>query len=101
MIIDAIKNLLSAHRAERQYEKIEAAIRTEARLASEAEFHRTMADWYTKQLDGIDPHADWWGFAQTKQKEQNHIADHRVFEGRREEARKIIDARSTQSRVLR
>jgi hypothetical protein len=95
-IVDAIRRAIATHRAGREYEKIEAAIRTEARLASEAEFHRTMSDWYTKQLDAIDPHADWWGFAQTKQKEQDHIIDHRIYSQRRAEAQKIIAARTAQ-----
>lgn len=74
-ILQEIKNYIRSNRVRKQYERVEKAIRDKALLASELEFHRTMGDFYTERVQTIDPHSDWWNFAEAKQKEYDHKED--------------------------
>lgn len=88
-----LKQWFNDYRAGRAFERVESAIRRQARMASEAEFHRAMADWYTRQVDKIDPHTDWWHFAANKQKESDHLLEHSVYARRAEEAEQAANFR--------
>lgn len=90
-----LRQWIAEHRAAHAFERVERAIRYQARMASEAEFHRAMADWYTKQVDGIDPHTDWHGFAAVKQKEHDHMMEFGVYRNRASEAQAAANARMT------
>jgi hypothetical protein len=57
---------------QKQYERVEAAVKAKAKCVSDAEFNRTMANFYTERLDSIDPNTDWWEFADAKQKQYDH-----------------------------
>lgn len=74
-ILKAIRHHVSDNRIRRRYEKIEKAIREKAQLVSDMEFHRTMSNFYTERVLEIDPHSDWWGFADAKQKQHDHQID--------------------------
>lgn len=74
-MLQAVKNYIKSSRVRNQYERVERAIRNKAQLASELEFHRTMGDFYSERVQSIDPHTDWWNFAEAKQKEYDHNED--------------------------
>jgi hypothetical protein len=88
-----IKQWIRDYLAGRSFERVESAIKHQAKMASEAEYHRQMGDWYTRQVDGIDPHTDWWHFAAMKQKEHDHLMEHHVYRQRADEAEQAANAR--------
>lgn len=57
---------------QKQYERVEAAVKAKAKCVSDAEFNRTMANFYTERLDSIDHNTDWWEYADAKQKQWDH-----------------------------
>ena len=59
----------------KQYERVEAAVKAKAKCVSDAEFNRTMANFYTSRVVAIDPHAgpeQAWDYADAKQKQHDH-----------------------------
>lgn len=65
-----------------QYEREQREQRTRAREEAEAEYHRIMANFYTDRVLAIDPNADWWGFAEAKQKQYDHQTECLRYERR-------------------
>lgn len=55
-----------------QYQKIELAIKAKAQLVSDLEFNNVMEDFYCARCMVIDPHTDWWGFAEAKEKQAEY-----------------------------
>lgn len=88
-----LKRYFREYAAQRSFEKVESAIKLQARMHGEAEFHRAMVDWYTKRVDGIDPHTDWNGFAAVKQKEHDHLLEFHAYRQRADEAQAAAEAR--------
>lgn len=75
-----IRDLIAGYRrwqAERAYHRIELLQRKAAKLEGDAAFHKRMADFYTAQVDKIDPNVKWHEFAALKDKEQVQIEEHR------------------------
>lgn len=85
-MIHTIKSTLRGNRVRKQYQRVEKAIREKAQMVSELEFNRTMGNFYTERVLDIDPHQDWWGFADAKQKQYEHQNDFLRYEKRIEEA---------------
>jgi 7-keto-8-aminopelargonate synthetase-like enzyme len=67
-----LREIVVGDPVKKQYERVETAIKTKAQKVSDAEFNRTMANFYTDRVLGIDPHQDWWDFADAKQKQYDH-----------------------------
>lgn len=76
----------------RQYERIEAAAKRKAEAVADAELHRTLANFYTMRVMTIDPHIDWWGFADAKQKQHEHQVACIKFDHEVEEAHAQVQA---------
>jgi len=55
-----------------QYQKIELAIKAKAQLISDHEFNKVMENFYIARCVAIDPHRDWWGFAEAKEKQAEY-----------------------------
>lgn len=55
--------------AQAEYERAEAERKRTAKLIADAEFHRMMANFYTERVASLDPHTQWWEFAEAKQKQ--------------------------------
>lgn len=91
-ILHTIRSTLRGNRVRKQYERVEKAIREKAQLASDMEFNRTMASFYTERVMDIDPHKDWWNFAEAKQKQYDHQLDFVRYEKRTEEADAKVEA---------
>ena len=92
------------HRAKRLQNgdiKVQDAMRVLSRRIADAEFHRTMAGFYTDRVIATDPHTDWWGFADAKQKQHDHQHDCLAEEKRIEEARATVEARKAELAKLR
>lgn len=49
-------------------------MRKHAAAQGDAEFHRLMADYYTKLAAATDHTLHWWDYADAKQKEQDNVA---------------------------
>lgn len=64
-----LRKYLSSDRSRQIYGQIEKAIQKRAQLVSEREFHLEMAKFYTSRVNTINPHEEWWDFADSKQKE--------------------------------
>ena len=79
-------------RARRAYTQIEKAIRKKAELISEREFHLEMAHFYTSRVSSIDPHKEWWDFADSKQKEFDNQRAASVLNRQVEEAEAKVAA---------
>lgn len=82
-------------RARRAYTQIEKAIRKKAELISEREFHLEMAQFYTSRVKAIDPHKEWWDFADSKQKEFDNQRAASVLNNQIEEAEAKVSAYRT------
>ena len=100
-IVPAIVHHLAGDKFRRQYEKVEGAIRAKAQLASDMEFHRTLANFYTERVMDIDPHKDWWGFADAKQKQTDNQDDYVRLQRKMEEAEARVDAYTNALHSLR
>ena len=87
-----LRELVCGDPQQKQKERVEKAVKAQAQLNSDAEFHRTMTDFYTLQVDNIDPHTDWWEFADAKQKEHDHVEQYQKYAASREEAAALVAA---------
>lgn len=67
-----LTELFHPERVRKQYDRVLTAAKAHARAKSNAEFERTMADYFTVRVLGIDPHTNWNGFAEVKQKQHDH-----------------------------
>jgi len=79
-----IRALFHPGRVQKQHERVVKAMKAHARAAGDAVFERTMADFYTQRVLAIDPHVDWNGFAEVKQKQVDHQTDCLAYEKRAE-----------------
>ena len=100
-ILQSIRRYMTDNRIRRQYERVEKAIRDKASLASNLEFHRTMSNFYTERVLDIDPHTDWWDFANAKQKQYDHQEDFGIYEKRILEADAKVAANKTAFAVMK
>ena len=73
-----VASFLRIDTVRRRQEKIERAARYKAEIHSDFTFHEAMRSFYQERVAQIDPHTNWWEFADAKQKHQdNHeLADH-------------------------
>lgn len=74
-IIRAVIQGLRNNRRQQQKERLDKAVKLAAELYGEAEATRIMRDYYRDAATKIDPHKDWWAFAETKHKETEHDND--------------------------
>ena len=100
-ILQAIREMIHNQREYKAKERITDALKAHAKAASDAEYHRIMADFYTKRADKIDPEIDWWGFAEAKQKETEHVQDHQHKVIQRNEAMIKVDAEQARYNKLK
>lgn len=91
-LVHTIRSTLRSNRVRKQYERVETAIRAKAQLVSDLEFNRTMSNFYTERVFDIDPHTDWWAFAEAKQKQCDHQNDFVQYENRILEADAKVEA---------
>lgn len=91
-IIDTIRSTMRNNRVRKQYERVEKSILEKAQLVSDLEFNRTMSDFYTERVMDIDPHTDWWSFAEAKQKQHDHQNDFVRYKKRIHEADAKVEA---------
>lgn len=91
-MIKRIKEMVRVDRISKRKARLESAVRAKANAFGEAEYHRMMSDYYSGCVAAIDPHADWWGFADAKQKEQDNIAMFQEYSKKVSEASARIEA---------
>lgn len=87
-----IREVIKGDPLTKQNERVEEAIKAKAQKVSDAEFNRTMANFYTERLLGIDPNTDWWEFADAKQKQHDRQAACMEHEAGLAEAAKLVEA---------
>lgn len=73
-------------------ERIERALAKQARLAGDAAEAKTMLDFYTRRAQTTDPHADWWTFADAKQKQVEYERDFNALLRKAEVAQARVEA---------
>lgn len=83
------------------FAKVEKATHQKAQLVADAEFNRTMANFYTERVMNLDPHTQWWEFAQAKDKQYEYQMEYVALERRIEEAEKKVQARTEQFHSLK
>ena len=73
-----VTSFLRIDTVRRRQEKIEQAARRKAEIHSDFIYHDAMRSFYEERVAQIDPHTDWWEFADAKQKHQDNreLADH-------------------------
>lgn len=71
-VIQMLRRDLHQSRVSKKYAAVERAIKAKARVASDFEYNSTMRKFYDERVDEIDPHSDWWAFAEAKQKQHDH-----------------------------
>lgn len=98
-ILSVIRDVLRNNRMSKQKDRVENAVRTLAQAQADAEFHRVMANHYTLRAGETDPQVDWWGYAENKQKEQDHVESHAVYSRKAFEANAMVKAE--QARYVR
>lgn len=99
-IIRTIMQAVRGSRRDRQKERLETAVRKAAELYGEAEATRLMRDYYRDAATKIDPHKDWWAFADTKHKESEHDNDLDVLYRDANEAAARVEAEQAKLREL-
>lgn len=72
---------------QRAYERQKKVVHVCAHHQSQAEYHRLLADFYTERVMSIDPHTDWWAFAEAKQKQYDHQTECLLYTQRAEQHR--------------
>jgi hypothetical protein len=91
-IIREVIRCLRNNRRRQQKERLDKAVRKAAELYGEAEATRIMRDYYRDAATKIDPHKDWWAFAETKHKEVEHDNDLDVLYRNANEAAARVEA---------
>lgn len=91
-IIATIRSTMRNNRVRKQYQLVEKSILEKAQLVSDLEFNRTMSNFYTERVMDIDPHTDWWSFAEAKQKQYDHQNDFVRYEKRIHEVDAKVEA---------
>lgn len=100
-IIRTIMQTVRGSRRDRQKERLETAVRKAAELYGEAEATRIMRDYYRDAATKIDPHKDWWAFAETKHKEGEHDNDLDVLYRDANEAAARVEAEQAKLREMK
>lgn len=98
-----IKLLIHAVRgngALRLQEKVDEAAKTLAARRGESEVSRYMMQFFMDRADNIDPVDDWWGYAQARQKQEDHMQDLRINQRRVEECWARLEALTEQLKKL-
>lgn len=95
-----VRDVLFGTPVRRKYDKVEAAIKAKAEAMSQREFHLAMWNFYTARVEIIEPHLNWWGFAEAKQKQYDHSIEAATWEDRVEEADGVLAARDAELKVL-
>lgn len=83
------------------YEKLQAAIRKQAHHIGEAQYHLTMRQFYGERVKALDPHTDWWEFAEAKQKWYEHQEDYTAECAKADECDATVAARREQYETIR
>lgn len=76
------------------YEKLQEAKRVAARRMGEMVYHSQMLEFFDDQAQKIDPHTEWWAFAEAKQKWLDHTNDWEVERQRHHAAAAAVHART-------
>lgn len=86
-----------------QYAKtrIELALAKQARWAGDAASAKTMLDFYTRRAQTTDPHADWWTFADAKQKQTEYQHDYDTLLRKAEVAQARVEAATAKLEKLK
>ena len=100
-IIRAIVQGFRNDRRRRQKERLDEAVKRAAELYGEAEATRIMRDYYRDAASKIDPHKDWWAFADTKHREVNHDNDLDVLYRNANEAAARVEAEQAKLREMK
>ena len=100
-IIRTIMQTVRGSRRDRQKERLETAVRRAAELYGEAEATRIMRDYYRDAATKIDPHKDWWAFAETKHKEAEHDNELDVLYRDANEAAARVEAEQAKLREMK
>lgn len=74
-IIRAVIQCLRNNRRQKQKERLDNAVCRAAELYGGAVAARIMRDYYRDAATKIDPHKDWWAFAEAKHKEAEYDND--------------------------
>lgn len=93
---------IAGSRLQKQYERVEDAIKRQAQCVSNAEFNRTMANFYTDRVLALNPHdiEQVWDFAAAKQKQHDHQTECVRYEHREIEARAVVTAETQRFHTL-
>lgn len=91
-IIRTITQAVRNSRTRNRKERLERAVLKAAELYGQAEATRIMRDYYRDAASKIDPHKDWWAFAETKHKETEYDNDLDVLYRNANEAAARVEA---------
>lgn len=100
-IIRAVIQGLRNNRRRQQKERLDKAVKRAAELYGEAEATRIMRDYYRDAATKIDPHKDWWAFAETKHKETEYDNDLDVLYRDANEAAARVEAEKAKLEAMR
>lgn len=97
-----IRDTIIGDRVKKQYERVEASIKAKAQAVSDAEFNRTMANFYTERVLALDPHNidQVWDFADAKQKQHDHQHECIRFEAKVDELQARVAAETQRFTTL-
>ena len=69
-----MKDVVLGDPQQKQADRIERAVRAKAQVQADLAYERSLAAFYNDTLRTIDPYKNWWQFADTMQKFQDHDA---------------------------
>ena len=99
-IIRAVIQCFRSNRRQKQKERLDKAVRKAAELYGEAVAARIMRDYYRDTAAKIDPHKEWWAFAETKHKEAEHDSDMSALYRDADEAAARVEAEQAKLKEL-
>lgn len=102
-VIGLLREAVFGDPVEKQYARVEAAIKVKAQCVSDAEFNRTMANFYTDRVLHLNPHDinQVWDFAAAKQKQHDHQTACSRHENLTAEAQARVDAETQRFKEIK
>lgn len=74
-LIDSIREFFRRRLFKATQESVRDAMKEVSRRNAEHHYHEELSQYFYSEASGINPHDDWWGFADNMQKWHDHAEE--------------------------
>lgn len=99
LIIHATNILFNPRRAAQ--DRLVEAVKKRARCEAESNFYWVMSQYHLEQAEKIDPHTDWWGYAEQREEASQHDLSHILWTKRAKQAQDVVVRATERLKTLR